>query len=119
MPRARAESSSTISKRMVHSAGEPIAGRLLAQRAAAAIKKIYSARRSFRYCRARTSTTRMLKISEGAALVPAQGMMAPKGICFFAFAAMAGAAHADDFPPGPAHDLVAKACTQCHDGGMV
>ena len=26
---------------------------------------------------------------------------------------------ADDFPPGDAHDIVAKACAQCHDAGMV
>jgi mono/diheme cytochrome c family protein len=29
------------------------------------------------------------------------------------------AARADDFPPGDAHDIVAKACTQCHVGAQV
>jgi hypothetical protein len=28
-------------------------------------------------------------------------------------------AQADDFPAGPVHDIVAKACTACHDAGMV
>jgi glucose/arabinose dehydrogenase len=28
-------------------------------------------------------------------------------------------AQADDFPAGPGHDIVAKACTACHDAGMV
>lgn len=41
----------------------------------------------------------------------------------FAFCAViasgAGVAQADDFPSGPQHDLVAKACTQCHDAGTV
>jgi glucose/arabinose dehydrogenase len=46
-------------------------------------------------------------------------MMMRSLFCLFAFAAIAGSARADDFPPGPAHDLVAKACTQCHDSGMV
>ncbi|HEX3755859.1 MAG TPA: hypothetical protein VHV26_12375 [Rhizomicrobium sp.] len=29
------------------------------------------------------------------------------------------AAWADDFPPGDAHDIVAKACTQCHVAAQV
>ncbi len=29
------------------------------------------------------------------------------------------AARADDFPPGPGHDLVAKVCTQCHEAAQV
>lgn len=32
---------------------------------------------------------------------------------------LTGAAAADDFPPGDAHDLVAASCTQCHDATMV
>jgi glucose/arabinose dehydrogenase len=40
-------------------------------------------------------------------------------ICLFASAAIAGSARADDFPAGAAHDLVAKACTQCHDSEVV
>src|ERR1700744_2661639 len=32
---------------------------------------------------------------------------------------MARTAAADDFPPGPQHDLVAKACSQCHQTSVV
>ena len=31
----------------------------------------------------------------------------------------AGAARADEFPPGPMHDFVAKTCTQCHPATQV
>jgi hypothetical protein len=31
----------------------------------------------------------------------------------------AGAARADDFPAGPMHDTVTKACTQCHTAEVV
>lgn len=31
----------------------------------------------------------------------------------------ASAAQADDFPAGPMHDTVQKACTQCHSGDLV
>jgi len=37
---------------------------------------------------------------------------------FVVIAALAGStlgsAHADELPPGPSHDKVAQACTQCH-----
>ncbi|HVV26522.1 MAG TPA: hypothetical protein VHC40_01005 [Rhizomicrobium sp.] len=36
-----------------------------------------------------------------------------------AFLAAASAAQADDFPPGPEHDLVAKTCTQCHAATLI
>ncbi len=89
------------------------------QRGPRAIKKIYSAARSFRYCRAAAVAAKMQKITEGAALVSARGTMTRALFCFFAFAAMTAAARGDDFPPGSAHDLISKACTQCHDSGMV
>ena len=44
---------------------------------------------------------------------------------FFTMALMAGlagfsgAAQDDDFAPGDAHDIVAKACTACHVGAQV
>jgi competence protein ComEA len=31
----------------------------------------------------------------------------------------AGAAQADEFPPGAMHDVVAKACTQCHSSSLI
>ena len=31
----------------------------------------------------------------------------------------ASAAQADDLPPGPMHDTVAKACSQCHSAEVV
>ena len=35
------------------------------------------------------------------------------------FLLAAGAAQADDFPAGPMHDTVTKACTQCHTAEVV
>jgi quinoprotein glucose dehydrogenase len=44
-----------------------------------------------------------------------------KAVLFAATVLMLGsaAARADDFPPGDAHDIVAKACTACHVAAQV
>lgn len=47
------------------------------------------------------------------------GLAVMRGAAFAALLTLSGAAWADDFPPGQDHDLVARACTQCHDAAQV